>query len=277
MNSNQKIILLRQIEDLIKNHQIEHFYLYKNLLKTLDNDIEINSKWLLGGRDSWILGFCSNHNYQIYGVNYSDELLELLATEFDFNPLPNKHIISGNKSIWDFLFSRNPDISYSVAKNRYFYEIDFETFDRYSNDNVKIRLADLDDIDTLAKLHCDFFNEEYKGDNNKELSETVSICENLISKNQLILSENDRGIVGYCSSMQTEFMKEMIGTVYVTNYQRGLKIGKSLLSHMTKTLLDRNPKTYLFTDMTNQISNQMVKNLGYSIIFEYTSGEIIKL
>lgn len=277
MEDFEKTILLRQIEDLIQDHPFEHFFLYKNLIKTLSNNYEINAKWLKGNKQSWILGFCSNNNYQIYGLNYTQELLEEVTRELDFSPLPDRQVISGNKEIWEFILSKNKTLNFTILKNRYFYEIVPETFVDYINDTVTIRSGTFDDVDTLANLHCDFFKEEYHGQNDKEYSAMVTTCRGLIADQKIFVAEREGTITGYCTLMETEFENEMVGTVFVGSEYRMKNTGKCLLSRVTNTLLSRNPRTWLMTDMTNNASNKLVSSLGYYILSEYTSGEVNKL
>jgi hypothetical protein len=176
MDELEKMILLDQIEELIHNHPFEHFFLYNNLIKTLNNNYEINAKWLKGDQKSWILGFCSNNNYQIYGLNYTQERLDEVTNELDLSLLPDSHVISGNKKICEYILSKNKSVNYTILKNRNFYEVVPKTFLVYINDTLTIRKGTSNDIDTLARLHCDFFKEEYKGQNNKEMSDMIISC-----------------------------------------------------------------------------------------------------
>lgn len=277
MDKLEKMILLEQIEELIHNHPFEHFFLYNNLLKTLNNNYEINAKWLKGDQQSWILGFCSNNNYQIYGLNYTHEMLDEVTDELDLSLLPERLVISGNKKIWEYILSSNKFVNFTILKNRYFYEVVPETFNVYNNDTFTIRNGTYNDIDTLARLHCDFFKEEYKGQNNKELSDMIFSCTRLIADQEILVAEIEGTIVGYCTIMKTEFENEMIGTVFIVNEYRKKNIGKCLLSKVTSIILSRNPRTWLMTDMTNYPSNKLVSSLGYYVLSEYTSGEINKL
>lgn len=98
-----------------------------------------------------------------------------------------------------------------------------------------------------------------------------------INEGQYIVAEKGNQVLGFCSHFGTKFENDMIGTVYVENGFRNNSIGRILLNEMTKIVLSKNPKCYLTTDMKNLASNKIVTELGYQKIYEYTSGEMIKL
>ncbi|GAA3723766.1 hypothetical protein GCM10022422_00810 [Flavobacterium ginsengisoli] len=267
-------VLIDQIKDLIKNNKFEHFYLFENVLRTYSENFEINAKWIKGNEHSWIIGFCSNNNYNIYGLNYSQEILEEAIKDLDFKLLPNKLCFSGNKEIITSIFNANPNVQYTVYKDRYFYETDLKNFKPFELENILIRYAENKDLEILTEFNCNFFEEEYKGDNNQDFNEMKFQMQFLIASKKFIVGEKDGRIIGFCSRMDTNFKNEMIGTVYIDTPFRNQKAGKFLLSKMTSEILQKNQKCWLMTDVENIYSNKLVEELGYRKIFEYTSGEI---
>lgn len=269
---------IHEIQYLIRNNRFEHYYLFENVLRAFQNELDINAKWKIGSNEGWILGFCANNNYNIYGLNFSIELLEEVEKTFDFSELPNKICFSGNKEIIEYLFNGKPNIEYKIYKNRYIYEITKSEFKPKKTEKaIIIRNAILDDTEIIAKYNCNFFVEEYNGQNNKDFEQMKIAIAEQIKKGQYIVAEKNNQVLGFCSHFETKFENDMIGTVYVETEFRNDSIGRILLNEMTKIVLSKTPKSYLTTDMKNEASNKIVTELGYRKIYEYTSGEMIKL
>jgi len=269
---------VHEIQYLIRNNRFEHYYLYENVLNAYYNELGINAKWKIGEPESWILGFCSNNNYNIYGLNFSKELLEEVNNNMDFDVLPNNLCFSGNKEIIDFLFKKRPDLNYEIYKERYFYEITSKEFSpKVVSSNIKIRKANTDDLEILAKYNCLFFEEEYDGQNNKEFEQMKTDMETQINDGQYLVAEINNSIAGFCSHFETKFDNEMIGTVFVHKDYRSQKIGFFLIQEMTKLVLSKNKKCWLMTDIESDESNKIMEKIGYRKIYEYTSGVMKKL
>jgi predicted GNAT family acetyltransferase len=268
--------IITQIENLIKEHKFEHFYLYENVLRANEENIEVNAKWLIGDDSSWIMGFCANNNYNIYGINYSKELLDSVVNKINFKELPNKICFSGNKEIILEILTKNPSVGYTVYKDRNFYETNSTDFNEHITENILIRDAEINDLNIVSEFNCDFFEEEYDGNNNKEINEIKFQMQIIINDKKIIVGQDVDELVGFCTRMNTKFDNEMIGTVFVEKKIRNKGFGKVLLSEMTKNILENNKKCWLMTDVKNVSSNKIVEGLGYKKIFEYTSGEIKK-
>lgn len=269
---------IHEIQYLIRNNRFEHYYLFENVLRAFKYDLDINAKWKIGSNEVWILGFCANNNYNIYGLNFSIELMEEVVKTFDFSELPDKICFSGNKEIIEYLFKRKADVDYRVYKNRFIYEITQSEFTPKQIDkSINIRSANLNDTEILARYNCKFFEEEYSGQNNKDFELMKIAITEQINEGQYIVAEKGNKVLGFCSHFSTKFENDMIGTVYVEEEFRNDSIGKILLNEMTKIVLLKNNKCYLTTDMKSIASNKIVTELGYRKIYEYTSGEMIKL
>jgi len=119
---------VHEIQYLIRNNRFEHYYLYENVLNAYYNELGINAKWKIGEPESWILGFCSNNNYNIYGLNFSKELLEEVNNNMDFDVLPNNLCFSGNKEIIDFLFKKRPDLIMRFIRKGIFMKLQVKSF-----------------------------------------------------------------------------------------------------------------------------------------------------
>lgn len=270
-------LLIQQIENLIINNKFEHFYLYNFLIESQTNNYEVNAKWVKQeDENSWILGYCANNNYHIYGLNYSKELLETVKKEFSFSELTNGTFISGNKEIIDYLLSHPSDIQFELLKDRFLYEIES---DNYKNLRIKsnIKIAGSSEVESVTKLYQKFFIEEYEGENNKNYEEVKSKVSSMIMNNNIIIALEKKEIIGFCTKMDTLFNNDMIGAIYVEKAQRSIGIGKQLLTEMTKSILSNNKFSWLMTDMKNISSNKLVETIGYSKILKYTSGTIKKL
>ena len=266
-----------KIQYLIRNHRFEHFYLFNNVMMVYNNGIEVNAKWKLGDNESWLLGFCANNNYSIYGVDYSQQLLDDMVEQFDFSVFPNEQCFNGKKEIIDYLFNKNKNVKYNVIKDRIFYEVKKEDIvDIAFSNEIEICKANVDDLERLVELTCLFFVEEYKGENNKDPNEVRENIRPQIGSGKYLVAFKDGKIIGYITRMATRFDNDMIGTVYVDEENRGSKVGMQLVKRMTKEVLKDFDKCWLMTDMENIPSNKIMIKLGYTNIFEYSSGYISK-
>lgn len=269
---------LQEIENLIKNHKFEHFYLYNNLLRVIDEPDKINSKWKIGDNNSWILGFCANGNYNIYGQNFDEDHLNDLVEQFNFEVLPDRLLFSGNKFIIDYLIHHNPKVSFEKLKDRAFYKIRKEEFIDNSNQSYnQIRKANTSDLEILTRFTCDFFEEEYEGNNNKDYEEIRDQMRSHIQDRKYNVAVKDNEVIGFCSRMETVFGNEMIGTVFIQKSNRQSKVGTDLVFNMTNEILLNNPECWLMTDLSNIPSNKIMEGLNFDKIYEYTSGEIRKM
>lgn len=271
---------LLEIESLIQNHRFEHFYLYNNLLKVIHQQDEINSKWKIGDNNSWILGFCANNNYSIYGLNYNRGLLNTVVEQFDFDILPDRIWLSGNKFIVDYLIDQNANIYFEKLKDRAFYKISLEDVKgnfQEANSSIKIRKANIQDLEILTKFTCDFFEEEYNGNNNKDYEEMKRQMRTHIQNGTYNVAIKNDEVIGFCSRKETVFENDMIGTVFVSKPNRQSKIGTALIKDMTKEILLDNKECWLMTDLSNIPSNKIMEGLNYKKIYEYTSGEVRKM
>lgn len=270
---------INQIEDLIRDNQLEHFYLYENVIKSIDSEIEINSKWILQSEDGWILGFSFDNNYNLYGLNYNEELLSSLFNQFDFNQIPDGHIFSGKKELITklFEFNKKQNVALDVYKERYFYKISKDDLKQIPISDVKIEIATIDNLHEISEMNCAFFEEEYNGKNNKNINEFISALPPHILANKFYIAKDNKGnVLGFVSKMYSKFNIEMVGTVYVDKNYRNIGIGKQLLNTITYEILKEQEETWLMTDVENRFSNMMVENIGYKNVYNYTSGFLRK-
>lgn len=269
---------IQEIEALIENHKFEHFYLYKNLLNAISEQHEVNSKWKIGDNYSWILGICANGDYNIYGQNYTEELLEAVANQFDFDKLPNGIWFSGNKFIIDYLIQKNPGVYYERLKDRAFYQVNNKLFSSKSDvPKIEIRFANPEDLEILTRYNCQFFEEEYNGENNKDYDEMKILMSHYIDNETFKVATANNEVIGFCSRMKSVFNTDMIGTVFVNEKHRQSKVGTALITDMTEEILKNNFECWLMTDLNNIPSNRIMEKLKFKKIYEYTSGEVKKL
>jgi len=268
---------LHELQYLIRNNRFEHFYLFENVLKALNNNYHINQEWIIGDKNSWVLGFCSNNIYNIYGINFTDSHLKKVSEGLNFDTLPNNLVLSGNKEIINYLVKNNPKTQFEIAKERYFYEVNDNSFRPVDvKPNINIRTAIIDDLEILTEYSCRYFEEEYKGQNNKNFDEMKFMLKPQISAGKYIVALIQDSIIGFCSKMETKLGNDMIGTVYVDSENRKSKAGTKLMKEMTKNILSTNPKCWVMTDANHPASNNLMLKLGYRKIYEYIIGEIKK-
>jgi len=268
-----------QIEELIKDNLLEHFYLYENVVNSVDSEIEVNSKWVLQNENGWILGFSFNNNYSIYGLNYNEELIGSFLNQFDFNQIPDGHIFSGKKDLIIKLFDSNKKqgVAFEIYKERYFYKIFKNSLEQISPSDIKIEIATIDNLYVISEMNCAFFEEEYSGQNNKNINEVIStLLPHILDNKFYVAKDNIGNILGFVSKMNNKFNIEMIGTIYIDKSYRNKGIGRQLLYTITYDILKKQEETWLMTDVENKYSNIMVEKIGYKNIYNYTSGFLRK-
>lgn len=267
---------IRHLENLIGEKYFEHFYLVRNVFSVYNRNIEPNRVWTIGNEQSWILCFCAEGQYHIYGDNWVDsQLLEFLK-HFDWEKIPDNFYFTGNRFLIEYLISKDETIEFKLFKNREFYEatrtLDFEI----SEDSI-IRLAEIKDLDELTIMNCTFFNEEYEGENDKDFDEMKEDLKYHIEDKKFFVIELKSNLIGFCSVLDTEFNNPMIGTIFIKPEFRNKSYAKPLLKFVTDIVLKDFEKCWLMTDEKSLSSNKMVKKVGYEKIYDYTSGTIKKL
>lgn len=263
---------IEQIQRLIGVNYFQHFYLANAIVQLYENDVAPNRLWVQGNPESWILFLGVSRQFQIYGKNWRDEQLEEFLLQFD--EVKGQFEVLGNRLLIETLLSRRDNCSFELKKRRIFYETT-ATADVDINDLAFIRKAYQNDLDILAEMNREFFFEEYRGKNNKSLTELKEGMSLTINNDCAFVAVIEDNVIGFGTIMDTVFQNRMIGTIYVKPELRAQNIGKYLLKVMSDNVLIDDPVCWLMTDESNIVANKMVSQTGYNSIYNFISGDII--
>lgn len=266
------------VKELIGENYINFFYLIKNIEFVIRQRLQFHDAWLMkSGNNNWIFGFSANGQYHLYGLNWTESLINKCFERMPFSKFPNNFEINGNQEIIEKIVGKATEYQFVSERNRYFYEVTKDTFVKH-NSTEKIRLATLSDLTELTKMTLLFFEEEYYGKNNKEYEKTEIIIKNhIIDKTYYVLESTSGTLIGFCSIMETNTQNLMIGTVFIKRKFRNKNKGIEILNYVTEKILMNCDFCWLMTTQENIISSKMVEKNGYYKRFNFASKKIIKV
>lgn len=267
---------INYLEGLVGDQHFQHFYLVKHVLSVNSRNIIPSKVLTIGNEEHWIVVFCAEGQFHIYGNNWVDSQLLKFLDSVDFSEIPDDYFFSGNRFLIEYLMTNNESVEFITFKNREFYETK-KKLSTSEKEDLKIGFCTMEDLDEVSEMNCSFFEEEYNGENNKDLDEMKADMISHILDKKFFVAKADNELVGFCIIMDTVFDNSMIGTIYIKPKYRSKGYGLALLHNTTDFVLTENLKCWLMTDEANIPSNNMVLKIGYARIFQYTSGNIKKL
>lgn len=211
----------------------------------------------------WILIMHSSDAFVVYGENWSENQFPEIKEHLNINKYKN-YLMKGEsqliKSLLDFYCVRN----YRTQKERIFYRC--KVISSSESEGRLARMALTDDADNLALMLQKYYNEEYGGENDKELKEMRRSVDNSIATNSIFVVENNqKSIVSFCTIINPD-----IGILYTLDEYRMQGFGKIVLAHCSRVLLKDNEEIYLMTDSTSESSNIVVKKTGFEKFYNYS-------
>lgn len=263
------IEFVSKIKSLVGEEFFEHYYLINAINEVLEgNIISYEAYYVSNDNNSWIIGIRIDGNYLIYGKNWDKNLIEQTISKINF-PLfqPNYHFSGTNNLVTEILKSSNRKLE--IFKDRIFYTCSkLDHLDE--EENFEKVLCDIKDIEELAEMVCEYFEDEYKGINNKDFDAVLLQVESQIKKKTLWNLKHNGKIKSICSIIQTSNGNPIIGSFFTKRNERNLGYGTSLLRTVTNNLLKFNNEVWLISDKESVASNKVFHNIGYKPIYETT-------
>jgi ribosomal protein S18 acetylase RimI-like enzyme len=260
------------VEDFDKlideENRFNYYFLYHSLNSVLHGPVNYYDAWIYKNENTWISGLWIDGHYYFYGKNWGKSDVEKIVDHIDFSIFQNGFHFVGDYKLVNEIFNIKK-LDTKDFKNRYFYQLK-------SKDNLKtdfkhhIEIPEESDIPELAEMYQQYFEEEYKGTNNKTLNEMKTSITKMIEEGNIYINKLETEISGFCTTMFTNSPEPLIGTLYVKEKFRNKNIAKSLLSVTTEKLLEKAKTCYLMTEMENEPSNKVVEKVGFRNINNHT-------
>ena len=267
--SELNIDFVSKIKGLVGEQFFEHYYLIDAINEVLEgNVISYEAYYIFIDNNSWIIGIRISGNDLIYGKNWDKNLIERTISKINF-PIfqPNYHFSGTNSLVTEILKSSNRKLK--IFKNRIFYSCSkINLFDE--QENFKKLLCNKNDREELAEMVCEYFEDEYNGENDKDFDSILLQVENQIENNTLWNLKYDGKIKSICSVIQTSNGNPIIGSFSTKRNERNLGYGTALIRTVTNNLLKTTNEVWLISDKESIASNKVFKNIEYKPIYETT-------
>lgn len=210
----------------------------------------------------WILILLSD-SIIVHGNNWSKTQLDQALSMLDLTRFKN-YLIEGNNQLIHDILKQAKVSSYSIEKERCFYRL--KVANKLNNENHLITMPESEDISAIASFLKQYYHEEYKGRNDKLISEMKSKVDDLISMKSIFVLKNDAlEIISFCTLLDPD-----IGILFTAEHYRNKGFGSVLLSYCTNHLLAQNDEVYLMTDKNDGSSNSTCKKVGFKSFFNYS-------
>ena len=202
----------------------------------------------------------------IYANQYYSDLIPFLSKEIEFHRFL-RFTFAGTKSIIENLLEFN-NARYSIKKHLIIYKCDKVSINfKYSSGNLK--LASINDLDSLIRFHISFIREYYKDEKDFESAKDY-IIRGIENKNLYTWQfQNQLCSVAQVISREKNDYPE-ISHVYTEPRLRKQGFAPSLVHSLTDILLKNgNEKCMLYTNGNNSASNRAFRKIGYAKTGEY--------
>lgn len=261
------IEFIGEIKGLIGEQFFEHYYLINAINEILNKNSNSYEAYIIwNNSNSWIIGLRVDGNYLIYGKNWNTNLIQQTISRIDFDMYqPNYHFSGTNKLVTEILKSADRDLK--VFKDRIFYACS-KLNDSFENKKFENLICDKIDLEEIAQMLCDYFEEEYKGENNKEFSLMLRQVSKQIENKALWNLKFNGEIKSICSIIETSKGNPIIGSFFTKKDERSKGYGSSLVKFVTSFLLNNTDEVWLISDKSSIASNRVFKKIGYLPAYE---------
>jgi predicted GNAT family acetyltransferase len=245
----------------------QHKFLNDFVDKAKNGQVSFSDLSVINTTDKgWIL-IIHSEMLLIYGNNWSVEQFQEISEMFDLNKFTN-YTLSGDDELIDQLILFYKPKNFEIEKRRLLYQT--TKINVFKNENLRIRLGSLNELDELAGMLQTYYHEEYNGLNDKEIEEMKERMFSFIQteKIYLLLNIND-DILSFCSIVDPD-----IGILFTKNEHRNNGYGKVILSYCSSLLREKNDSVYLMTDSDKIESNIVCETVGFRPYFKYIMTKI---
>lgn len=256
-----------KVQNLVWDNYFPYFNLVTAIDSVLNGNLNLYDAYILTENESWVIGLRVDGHYMIYSKNFTAKQFQLILHRNDFSIFQNGYRFVGTKQLIEKLHS-TLDINFYIFKDRLFYVCD--KINHYNkNPLLVVSEASISDIDELSKMICDYFEDEYKGTNNKDFEFVKDDVSRQISTGKKLWAlKSDEKLKSICSIIPTHVNIPIIGSFFTKREARNLGFGKNLLFEITGKLLNEYRECWLTADANNIESIAVFEKVGYKSIYK---------
>lgn len=258
-NTNDFIL---KVDEIINGKYFENYILIDAISRVSYYGEEYFESYIIGDIGNYIIGFCFNGNYMFYGENWSnDQIVEAQKKVKLINYQKGFHI-SGNNELVKKLTS---DLNVEIFKDRIYYrkknKVELKS-------NFVFELANIEDLETLSIMMCEYFEDEYNGKNNKEIEQMRNEVKKSIEKETIWILKSENEIISMCSTIFTQFNITIIGSFFTKRNYRNKNYGTHLLNYVSNAMIDKFGEVTLLGDKNHPESIKVFEKLEYQNVYE---------
>ena len=270
------ILTFATFVELVEHNDIESestYFIYFHLLKmlsTVDNDqISVFDAYnVIDGNHSSICIHMTG-NYFIYSDSYNEAIIDEILKKIQLNKFTNFYFVGKRDLILDLF--RKSNCSFEVIKDRLIYscsEVMLQNANKLTGD---VKNASIDDFEDLVTMSLDNHIEEYDGKGSKDRASMELLVSDGIETDTLYCLFYEEEIASIAQVINDfEKGKPYIGNLYTKPKFRNRGCAFSLLYIITEGFLKEGFKECgLISDITNQASNVVFRNVGYKTIYKW--------
>lgn len=251
-----------KVVQVVNGRLFEHYILFNAISITDYKGDEYLESYIIGDRESWILGFCIQGTYMLYGHNWTNQQLVDAQSKIDSIRYLKPFHFSGTAKLVRNLTS---NFSVEIFKDRIFYEN--KSLSNFQVD-PRCTLAKMEDLENVSIMMCEYFEDEYDGKNNKSIEQMRIEVQNSIEKETIWILKIGNEIISMCSTILTSFDSPIIGSFFTSRAARNKGYGTSLLSHVSKEMVEQFGVVTLLADKNHPESIKVFEKLKYKNVYE---------
>lgn len=263
---------IAKAQKLVGDDFFQHYYLINIINATMSGNLNLYDAYIITDENSWVIGIRVDGNCLLYSKNVTEKQIQVIMHRTDFSIFQNGYHFMGTRDLIEKI-QANAGINFKVFKNRRYYICDKVNY-YLKNPLLSVKTANNNDINELAKMTCEYFEDEYHGENNKDLETMKQDVSRLIQDgDKLWVLKTDKVLKSMCSIIPTPVNVPLIGSFFTKRESRNLGFGKNLLFEITEKLLKQYSECWLIADETNHQSLAVFEKVGYKPV--YRTLEII--
>lgn len=258
---------IQRAQQLIGDDFIQHYNLVDAVNNTMNGFLEFYDAFIIAeDNDSWIIGLWVDGNYLLYGKNFTENQLKVLLNRIDLTIYQNGFHFLGTKELIERIVS-STEIKFSTFKKRLLYVC--EKVNYYNQNPLQtIGYSEIKDAEELSQMTCDYFEDEYKGKNNKDYDKILPEVNYQIEQKTLWNLKVENKLKSMCSVINTGANVPIIGSFFTKRQARNLGYGQSLLFKVTDELLKNYSQCWLLADEENLESIKIFEKVGYKNVYK---------
>jgi predicted GNAT family acetyltransferase len=257
---------ITKAQKLVGDDFFQHYYLINIINAVMNGNLNLYDAYIITDDNSWVIGLRADGNYLLYSKEVTSKQLQVIMHRTDFSIFQNGYHFMGTRELIEKIQSA-ASINFKVFKNRRYYICD-KVNHYLKNPLLTVSLADISDLNELAQMSCEYFEDEYHGENNKDLETMKEDVSRLIQQGDgLWTLKTEKLLKSMCSVIPTAVNVPLIGSFFTKRESRNLGFGKNLLFEVTEKLLKEYNECWLIADETNLESLAVFEKVGYKPVY----------